>query len=204
MTQSSAEQRRKVYDPLLRIIHACNALAITGLLGTAMLAEALEHGALEQRAWEVHILFGYGLAIGLAARVAWGLVGPTSARFSDLWHPAAWKQTLSRLRLPYPARYGHDEMASLAYLVLYGVLAVTVLAGLALAAIELGQGPFATWLSGASVLEDVFEELHEGLAWVVGGFIVLHIAGILYHERVQHIPTARSMLDGFQYRRPRP
>jgi hypothetical protein len=42
-------QRRKVFDPLLRLIHAWNALAIVGLLATALLAEAFDHGGADLR-----------------------------------------------------------------------------------------------------------------------------------------------------------
>ncbi|MFZ5512412.1 MAG: cytochrome b/b6 domain-containing protein [Pseudomonadota bacterium] len=193
-------QRRKVYDPLLRLIHAWNALAILGLLATALLAEAFEHDGPEQGIWDAHISFGYALVIGLVARLTWGLVGPATARFSDMWHPAAWKRALSRLRLPRSTRYGHDEAASLAYLALYGVLALMAASGLALAAIEQGRGPLTAWLAEGSWLEDLFEAPHEALAWAVGGFILLHFAGLFYHARIEGIPTARSMLTGFQYR----
>lgn len=191
---------RKVYDPILRLIHACNALAILGLIATALLAEAFEHGALEDRLWQLHILAGYGLAVGLAARLAWGLVGTRSARFSDMWHPAVWLRTLRSLRIPVSTRYGHNELASAAYLALYAALAVMASTGLALAAIEHGAGPLSPWLFDRVWLEDLFEEPHEAIAWVVGGFVALHFAALIYHERIERVPTAQSMLTGNQYR----
>lgn len=203
MNPSPDLQRRRVYDPLLRLIHAWNALAIVALLASAMLAEALEHGPLEDRIWSAHVAIGHGLAAGLALRLVWGLVGPASARFSDLWHPTAWRRALTRPWLPRSGRFGHDEIASLAYLALYGVLLPMTFAGLALAAIELGQGPLAGILDDGSALEDLFESVHEGLAWAVGGFVLLHLAALVYHQRVEGVPVAQSMLTGWQYRRSR-
>lgn len=193
-------QRRKVYDPVLRIIHAWNALCVLGLVATALLAEAFEHGALEDRLWQFHILAGYGLAAGLAGRLAWGLVGPRSARFADMWHPAVWKQAARTLRPPVSHHYGHNELASLAYLAVYALLGLMAVTGLALAAIEHGAGPLSPWLFDSVWLEDFFEEPHEAMAWLVGGFLVLHFAGLIYHERIERVPTARSMLTGYQYR----
>ncbi len=193
-------QKRKVYDPTLRLIHAWNALAVLALGATALAGEAFGHGATRDRLWSVHILAGYALAVGLAARLAWGLVGPGSARFADMWHPAAWTRMALSRRLVPSRRYGHDELASLAYLAVYAVLAVMAGTGLALAAIEQGAGPLAPWLFDSLWLEDLVEEPHEALAWLVGGFVLLHFAGLIYHERIERLPTAQSMLTGYQYR----
>lgn len=194
-------QKRKVYDPALRLMHAWNGIALLGLIATALLAEAFEHGATADRIWHVHALFGYGLTMGLVARLVWGLLGPQSARFTDMWHPTVWKQALLRLRIPVSKRYGHNELASLAYLLVYLALGFMALTGLALAAIEQGSGPLTPWLFDAVGLKEVFKEPHEALAWLVGGFVCLHFAGLYYHERIERIPTARSMLTGWQYRR---
>lgn len=193
-------EKRKVYDPILRLIHGWNALSVLGLIATALLAGAFEHGTLEERLWQLHILAGYGLVVGLSARLAWGLVGPRSARLADMWHPSVWLQTLRRRRIPASTRYGHNELASAAYLALYAALACMALTGLALAAIEYGAGPLSAWLFDSVRLKEIFKEPHEAIAWAVGGFIVLHAAGLLYHERIERMPTAQSMLTGNQYR----
>jgi len=193
-------QRRRVYDPLLRLIHAWNALAITGLLATAMLAEALGHGRLEDAVWGAHVVLGHAVAGGLLARIAWGIVGPRHARWSGLWFPAAWRDAWARRRWPRATGFGHDPAASLAFIALYGLLAVMTVSGFALAAIEFGQGPLAGWLPRDSRLEDLFEAPHEALAWAVGGFVVLHLGALVWHERIRREPVARSMLDGWQSR----
>jgi len=196
----TALDKRKVYDPTLRLMHAWNGIAVLGLIATALLAEGFEHGGSEERIWRIHVLFGYGLTVGLTARLVWGLLGPQSARFRDMWHPSVWKRALLSLRIPASKRYGHNELASAAYLAVYLALGFMVLTGLALAAIEQGSGPLTPWLFDAVGLKEVFKEPHEAIAWLVGGFVCLHFAGLYYHERIERIPTARSMLTGWQYR----
>lgn len=182
------------YDPLLRLIHAWNALAIVGLIASSQFAEALEHGGNEALAWTVHVRFGYALIGGLVARFLWGCVGPASARWSDLWHPRAWLGML-RGRFSSPPRAGHDARASLAFLGLYAVLALMSLTGLALAGIEHDTGPLAG-LPGGETIEDFFEEPHEfGFALVLG-FLALHLGALTFHRFVLRAPVGHAMLGG--------
>ncbi|MBW8327989.1 MAG: cytochrome b/b6 domain-containing protein [Thiobacillus sp.] len=189
---------RRVYDPLLRALHWAIALTILTLIGTSQLAEAFEHGPYENTIWNLHILAGYGLTIALLTRLLWGIVGPASARWRDLWHPSVWKDSLKSLRLPSVHRVGHDPIASLAYLFAYGVMALMVVTGLGLAASEFHTGPLAVWLGNASWLEDVTEDPHEfGFALMLG-FIGLHMAALVFHQ-LRGERVAQSMVTGKQY-----
>ena len=198
MLHSKAEPCR-VYDPLLRLLHAAIALSIVALVITSQLADWFEHGPYEDTIWNLHILSGYVLTAGLLARLLWGLVGPASARWRDLWHPAAWKASLKTLRLPSAHRVGHDPLASLAYLFAYGVMAFMVVTGLGLAASEFQAGPLAGWLGNATWLEDVLKDPHEAGFALMLGFVGLHLAALVFHH-LRGERVARSMLTGKQYR----
>lgn len=192
---ASTSGGRRVYDPLLRGLHWWMVACILGLILTSQIAEGFEDSAADP-IWRWHILVGYGLAAGLAARVLWGLVGPEPARWSDLWHPAAWAGLL-KLHKPQP-RVGHDALASLGYLALYGLVAMMVVSGLGLAATEFSTGPLAGVLGGAGWLEEVLEEPHEAGFALILGFIGLHLAALFYHQwRGERV--AQSMLTGIQY-----
>ncbi|MGV8991473.1 MAG: cytochrome b/b6 domain-containing protein [Thiobacillus sp.] len=188
----------RVYDPLLRLLHAAIALSIISLIITSQLADWFEHGPYEDTLWNLHILSGYVLATSFLTRVLWGLVGPASARWRDLWHPAVWKDSLRRLRLPAAHRVGHDPIASLAYLFAYGVMALMVVTGLGLAASEFQAGPLAGWLGNASWLEDVLKDPHEAGFILMLGFIGLHMAALVFHH-LRGERVAQSMLTGKQY-----
>lgn len=196
--EQSKTQIRRVYDPLLRLLHAAIALSVIALIVTSQLAEWFEHGPYEDALWNLHILSGYVLTAALLARLLWALVGPASARWRDLWHPAVWKSSLTSLRLPDAHRVGHDPLASLAYLFAYGVMALMVVTGLGLAASEFQAGPLAGWLGNASWLEDVLEDPHEAGFVLMLGFIGLHMAALVFHQ-MRGERVAQSMLTGKQY-----
>jgi len=173
-------------------------LSIVALIITSQLADWFEHGPYEKALWNLHILSGYVLSAGLLTRILWGLVGPASARWRDLWHPALWKDSLANLRLPDARRLGHDPVASLAYLFAYGVMALMVVTGLGLAASEFQTGPLAGWLGSAAWLEDILGEPHEAGFALMLGFIGLHMAALVFHQ-LRGERVAQSMLTGKQY-----
>ena len=197
MPHSSTHPHR-VFDPLLRLLHWVIALAIVALIATSQLADLFEHGTYENTLWNLHILTGYVLTAGLLTRLLWGVVGPVSARWRDLWHPAVWKDSLKNLRLPAKHRAGHDPLASLAYLFAYGVMALMVVTGLGLAASEFQTGPLASWLGSAGWLEDVLGEPHEAGFALLLGFIGLHMAALVFHQ-LRGERVAQSMVTGKQY-----
>ena len=197
MPHPSAHPHR-VFDPLLRLLHWVIALSIIALIVTSQLAEWFEHGPYDKTLWNLHILTGYVLSAALLTRLLWGVVGPASARWRDLWHPAVWKASLRNLRLPSAHRAGHDPIASLAYLFAYGVMALMVVTGLGLSASEFQTGPLAGWLGNAGWLEDVLGEPHEVGFVLMLGFIGLHMAALVFHQfRGERV--AQSMLTGKQY-----
>jgi cytochrome b len=193
-----SSQPHRVFDPLLRLLHWVIALAIVALIATSQLAEAFEHGPYENTLWNLHILAGYVLSAGLLTRLLWGIVGPVSARWRDLWHPAVWKASLKNLRLPATHRAGHDPIASLGYLFAYGVMALMVVTGLGLSASEFQAGPLAGWLGSAGWLEDVLGEPHEVGFVLLLGFIGLHMAALVFHQ-LRGERVAQSMVTGKQY-----
>lgn len=194
----SSTQGQRVYDPLLRLLHATIALSIVALIITSQLADWFEHGPYETTVWNLHILSGYVLTASLMARLLWGMVGTPSARWRDLWHPAVWKDSLKNFRLPAAQRVGHDPLASLAYLFAYSVMALMVVTGMGLAASEFQTGPLATWFGNASWLEDILEDPHEAGFVLILGFISLHMAALVFHQ-LRGERVAQSMLTGKQY-----
>ena len=188
----------RVYDPLLRLAHAWNALAIIGLIITSQLAEAFEHSDSETAIWQIHVQFGYALTGGLLVRLIWGFVGPDSARWADMWHPRAWASML-RGHLSFPPRLGHDIRASLAFVGVYAVLAIMLGTGLIMAATEFQMGPLSQWLGTSEALGKLVKEPHEvGFALILA-FIALHLAALIYHRYVRHVPVDQAMINGKQY-----
>jgi len=192
-------RRQKVYDPVLRLIHLWNGLAILFLMATIWFSELFERGVGEDTLWQLHIYIGYALVVGIVARLSWGLVGPRHARFSDMWHPAAWWDTVRNLNLKAKPRFGHNTVASGAYLLVYLLLITMAITGLGLAAVEHSMGPFNVWFGDMAWLEDLFEEPHEIIYYLLMGFVVIHIAALIWHEHKDKTPLAQAMVTGYQY-----
>ena len=192
-------RRLKVYDPVLRIIHAWNGLSILSLMVTVWLSELFDKGVGEKTLWQMHVYLGYALVLGIAARLAWGIAGPRHARFSDMWHPAAWWNAMRHFNLKSAPRFGHDTLASGVYLLVYLLLAVMAVTGLGLAAVEHGMGPLNAWLGDSAWLKEVFEEPHEAIYNVLIAFVVVHLGALIWHERHDRRPLAQAMVSGYQY-----
>jgi Ni/Fe-hydrogenase 1 B-type cytochrome subunit len=190
----------RVYDPVLRLLHWFNAGLIVLLLLSGMIAQWVEPGALSGWLHQQHGLLGAGLIVGLVGRLVWGLVGTRHARLSDLWHPAVWLE-IGRTRQLFsaPRRPGHHPAASLAYLLLYGLLLVLAISGLLLLAIKQGIGPFAPWFGWHAAHAASLMPWHQIAAYAVLAFVMLHLAALWLHGHFHRIPVAQSMVTGVQY-----
>jgi Ni,Fe-hydrogenase I cytochrome b subunit len=102
MQPAASLSGRRVYDPVLRLLHWYNAVLIVSLLLSGMIAQRVEPGALSGWLHQQHGWLGAGLVLGLIGRLVWGLVGTHHARLSDLWHPAVWLE-IWRTRLLFSA-----------------------------------------------------------------------------------------------------
>lgn len=195
-----ALKRERVYDPVLRLIHAWNGLLIVLLLASGQVAGALDFARPAVALWDLHLWLGYGLVMGLVARVIWGLVGPGHARWSALWHPAAWQEALGRRQyFTAPAGAGHHPLASGVYLLVYGLILAMAVTGLALAAIDQNTGPLYAWLGHDVFSKTLFRAPHEWLQYLFMAFIVVHLAALVLHEWRHGVPVAQAMVSGYQY-----
>lgn len=192
-------RRQKVYDPVLRMIHLWNGLAIIFLMMTIWLSDLFEKGAAEDALWQMHINVGYALVVGIVARIAWGGIGPRHARFTDMWHFSAWWNAIRHVDFKSTPRFGHNALASGVYILVYLLLITMVLTGLGLAAVEHSTGPFNAWLGDMVWLKELFEEPHEVIYSLLMGFVVVHIAALIWHEYHDKTPLAQAMVTGYQY-----
>ncbi len=194
--------REKVFDPILRGIHAWNGVAILLLIFSAEVAGWLEISPESAALWRFHVWTGYGLILGLVARLSWGLHGPRHARLAAMWHGRAWLRALrTRQLFTEPEGYGHHPLASAVYVAFYLVVLVMAATGLALAAIELGNGPLLPWLGYDVTLKAFYKTPHGWLEYFVLAFVVMHIAALILHEARHGVPLAQAMVSGYQYRK---
>lgn len=198
-----ARQRRvahRVYDPVLRLLHAVNGLLIVLLAGSGLVASGIEPGAATAWLHHWHGVLGSTLLVGLSGRLAWGIVGPRHARWRDMWHPAAWRalQTPGAL-FTAPNRLGHHPVASLVYLGVYLLLLGLGISGLALLAGLQGHGPLAARFGLDAAMATQLSAPHVWAGWAIAAFVPVHLLAMSLHAHLHRVPVAQGMLTGVQY-----
>ncbi len=178
----------EVWDPLVRYGHwvLVAAFAIAYLS-----AEEESDGP-----GTIHVWSGYAIGIIVAVRIVWGLIGTRHGRFSDFaYSPMAALRYFGDLIRGRARRYlGHSPIGGAMIFALLACLAATVGTGL-VAYGDSGNGPLANTAGlvatttttifaerdegrGGKGGESVIGELHETLANITLGLVILHILGV--------------------------
>ena len=206
MADASDNGLVRVWDPLIRIGHWVLVVAFA----TAYLTEG-------EPQW-LHTFAGYAIAVTVALRLLWGLVGPRRARFSDfVTRPGRVFAYLRDLLNGRAERHvGHSPVGGAMTVALLFALAITALSGMATLAVEEGQGPLVGIVTSASLPSwaeedgdhneygeygesdggEAFEEIHEFAANATLLLILLHLAGVAWASRAHGENLVRAMIDG--------
>lgn len=216
MPAAAETGRVRVWDPLVRIVH----WGLVAGFATAYLTE-------DAPQW-LHAYAGYGVAALVALRLAWGVIGPRHARFSDfVTGPRRVIGDLRDLASGRAERHaGHSPAGGAMTVALLLALAATALSGMVTLAVEDGEGPLAGLVTAQSVpawaiehetqeydehgghgaTEDengageAFEEIHEIAANATLALIGLHIAGVIFASFAHRENLVRAMITGAKRR----
>lgn len=170
---TSQRQAGAVWDLPVRVFHWALVICFAGAWLTA-----------ESEYWKLwHISFGYSMALLIAFRLIWGIVGTRYARFSQfIKGPSAIKAYFMSYARGRPMHYvGHNPAGALAIIALMLTIAVTAASGYA-SYEEIG----GDWLG----------DIHEGGANLLMAIVVIHIAAVLLTSFVQKENLVRAMLTG--------
>lgn len=163
----------KVWDLFVRVFHWSLATLFVVAYATG---DEIE---------KVHIAAGYTIAALLALRIVWGFVGPQHARFTNFVRPP--REVLAYIRdvalLRAPRYIGHNPAGGAMILALLVMLAGTCATGFMMTT-------DAFW--GAKWIEDV----HEVLANLTVGLIVLHVLGVLAASFEHGENLVKAMVTG--------
>ncbi|MCB1133308.1 MAG: cytochrome b/b6 domain-containing protein [Verrucomicrobiae bacterium] len=162
-----------VWDWAIRGFHLLFAGCITMALGIALL------GGEHSRWFGWHMVFGIAAGFLLLVRVVLFAVGSRHVRIGALVAalrnlPAFVSGLLGKSDKPTA---GHNPLAWLVYLAMFGLLALTVLTGL-------------------NADKEWAEEIHPVFAWGLLATIVGHLAGIALHTVRHREAVALSMVTG--------
>ena len=177
-----------VWDPFVRLFH----WTLVGAFSVAYLTE--------DDLLAVHVWAGYVVGGLIVARIIWGFVGPTHARFSDfIYAPVttlAYLRDLVRFRAE--RHLGHSPGGGAMVVLLLLFLTATVVTGLVVYGGEQQAGPLAGMFTKDT--GEAVEEAHELLANITLALVFAHIAAVVLASFVHRENLVRSMVTG--YKRP--
>ena len=182
-----------VWDLPLRLFHWFLVVCVTIAGVTGFLAPAW---------WlDVHVYAGYGLGILLAFRLAWGLVGSPYSKFSAFpLRLSSVRRHLITLISRKPDSQvdfdpqGHNPVGAWVIVVMIGVLILLVATGLAVLGGQEKLGPLAFLTSYQ--FARLVKELHEILAWGLGGALAIHLSGVFAETVLFRHPVLKAMVTG--------
>jgi cytochrome b len=175
----------QVWDAPTRIFH----WAIVVLLCVSWLTES--------RGWmELHLLAGYSMFALLLFRLAWGMVGSDTSRFSRfLKSPLAALHHLSRLHRREPdTEIGHNAAGGWMVLLMLVLLAVQVTTGLCANDDANTEAPLSLYVGKA--WSDWLSHIHSLNFTLIQTVVVLHIAAIIIYAVVKRHDLVRPMITG--------
>lgn len=163
----------RVWDPFVRVFHWS--------LATLFLVAYATGDEIET----IHVVAGYGIAALLTARIVWGFIGPTYARFRSFVRPPREVFKYCRdVALRRASRFiGHNPAGGAMIVILLAMLSGTCVTGYMMTT-------DAFW--GAQWIEDV----HEAMANLTLGLVFIHVAGVLVASFEHRENLIWSMITG--------
>lgn len=187
---AAASRQVRVWDLPTRLFHWSLVLLVAVNITTGNL------GGMAAMDW--HMRSGYAILALLLFRLAWGLVGSTSARFASFVRgPAA---VLAYARGLFKGRHepavGHNPMGALSVIALLASLLVQAATGLFADDAILTKGPLADDVSRAT--SKVLTGIHALNANVLYALIALHLAAVFYYLLVRRENLITAMITGWK------
>jgi cytochrome b len=173
-----------VWDPFVRVFH-------WSLVAGFTIAYFTEGDLLK-----VHVWAGYVVGLLIAARVLWGFVGPSHARFSDfIYDPATTFRYVRDLVRFRGQRYlGHSPGGGAMVMLLLIFVAATVVTGLVVYGGDQQAGPLAGMFSKET--GEAMEGVHELIANITVALVLVHVSAVILASFVHHENLARAMVTG--------
>ena len=147
---------------------------------------------------EWHLRSGYTIFALLIFRLAWGVAGSDTARFTHfLRGPRAAIDYVAHLRAGRrPFMGGHNQLGGWMVAFMLAILAAQVATGLFADDEIATQGPLAAKVSNATV--ERMSALHSQNSWVIVGAVAFHVAAVLFYQWKLGIDLLRPMIRGWR------
>jgi|JRYD01.1.fsa_nt_gb cytochrome b len=172
-----------VWDVPVRVIHWLIVIAV-----------GVSWWSAEERVMDVHRYSGYALAGLIIFRIYWGFAGSSTARFAQFVKgPRAIAAYLREK--PAVAAPGHNPVGALSVMALLVLLLIQVTLGLFVTDTDgLESGPLSYLVSFDT--SRTLADAHEMVFNLLLGFIVLHVAAVLFYLFVRRTNLIGAMFTG--------
>jgi cytochrome b len=184
--KNSQTPKLKVWDLPTRLFHWSLVILVivssfTGLTGKEM---------------DCHMRAGYAILALLIFRLAWGLVGSQTARFSDFVKPpaAAFAYAKNLIGGKPVWTIGHNPLGGYMVLLLLLLLAIMATAGLFANDDIMTEGPLAHYVSGKT--SSLLTRIHKLSYWALLGAVVMHVSAALFYLLVKKENLIAAMFTG--------
>lgn len=181
------EKKYLIWDLPLRIFHWLLVLSI----GAAWYTSNQDNNLIEY-----HLLVGY-FSLGLIVfRILWGFLGTTHAKFINFF-PSLNKITsyIRSFNQPEPLHYtGHNPLGSLMVFFMLITLFLQAVSGLFMNDDIYTSGPYYGSIN--SHVESILVYIHRNGFNVILAAIALHIAAVIFYERVKKQAIISSIITG--------
>lgn len=154
----------------------------------------------DQGLMTVHLWSGSILLTLVLFRIVWGIVGSTTARFSDFLHPPraviGYFKALMSNRKPLYA--GHNPAGGLMATALITALLAQIATGLFSNDGLRFHGPLALWVTAD--ISDRLTELHGMLFNIILLLVWMHLVAVGFYWLVKGENLVKPMVTGYKYR----
>ena len=146
-------------------------------------ARAVAH-AYSDKLWDIHKWLGFGICLLVLTRIIIELTGPKPERLGVQLKKALGLQPTDRQTKTQLQQYIQVKRI---YVVFYAALLLMALTGLGLAFEDFP--PLRNWHSA-------IKQLHGFLQWVIYGFVLIHLAGVILADLGKHKGLVSRMIHG--------
>lgn len=188
MTDSPAETRPMIWDPLVRVFHWALMLCVVA---------AWILGEFGPDIMTLHFWLGYAVGGLLLIRLLWGFVGPRTARFASfVTGPGPVLRYIATLPARKPSHTtGHNPLGGWSVVAMLVLLGLQVVTGLFVGTDDyVNMGPLSGYVS-----EDVNKLVlgwHKTFAPLILALVGLHVAAIWFYKIWKREDLITPMITG--------
>ena len=187
VTSGYGKPTKAVWDGALRLFHWALVACIAGAWATQELGPAY---------MDWHMAFGCTALALIVWRVAWGFLGPRTARFADFVRPPGEIYAYAKSWRAPKHRHlaGHNPIGGLSIVLMLFMVAIQAVTGLGNSDDILFAGPWHHTLNEA--VSNRMSYIHSLNFWLLATIIFLHVVAIATHWLVLREDLVTPMLTG--------